>query len=125
MINIGTVLIAVKSEVFAEALEDEICQSHEVHICHSGVAALELLDKIRPDALVVDLCLPHMTGIDVLKASAYQPPVVLGIANIVTEVVIEIAKSVGINYLFLMPCKPKVIALHLLDLLNAKEKAAP
>lgn len=125
MVNISTVLIAVKSEVFSEALADELCQGNQVHICHSGITALELLDQVRPDALVLDLCLPHMTGIDVLKGSTYLPRVILGITNIVTDAVIEAARSVGINYLFLIPCKPRVVASHLLELLNSKEKAAP
>ena len=125
MVNIGTILIAVKSEVFSEALADGLCQVNEVHICHSGITALELLDNIRPDALVLDLCLPHMTGIDVLKASSYQPPVILGITNIVNTSVIEAAEPVGIKHLFLIPCKPRIVVSHLLELLNQKEKAAP
>ena len=125
VVDINTILIADKSEAFAEALADELCRDYEVHICHSGDTALDLLANIQPDGLVLDLCLPHMTGIDVLKASSYQPPVIIGITNIVTDAVVEVAESVGIKYLFLKPCKPRVVASHLLELLNSKEKAAP
>lgn len=102
-----------------------LCHDYHVHICHSGVTALELINNIRPDGLVLDLCLPHMTGIDVLKASTCYPPVIVGITNIATDSVIEAAESVGIKYLFLKPCKIKIVASHLLELLNSKEKTAP
>lgn len=123
--SINTILIVDESEAFAQALADDLSPDYKVHICHNGDAAIELLGKIRPDSLVLDLCLPHMTGIDVLKASAYHPPIILGITNIVTDTVLKAAESVGIKYLFRRPCRPKVVASFLLKTLNSKEKAAP
>lgn len=125
VIDISTILIADGSEIFIQAMAEAIGRDHKVHICHDGVIALDLLNEIRPDGLVLDLCLPHMTGIDVLKASAYHPPIILGITNIVTDDVLVAAESAGIKYLFRRPCRPNVVASYLLKTLNSKEKAAP
>ena len=125
MITIKTILIADKSEAFAQALAKDLCQCCQVHICHRGDIALELLGEIRPDGLILDLCLPHMIGLEILEASTYQPPVILGITNIVTDSVVNAAMAAGIKQLFLKPCRAKVVASHLLEMLNTKERAAP
>ena len=125
MIAINTILIADKSEAFTQALAKSLCPYCQVHICHSGDIALELLGEIRPNGLILDLCLPHMTGLEVLENSTYQPPVILGITNVVTDSGMKAAAAMGIKHLFLKPCKAKVVALRLLEMLNAKERAAP
>lgn len=125
VIVIGTILIADKSEAFAQALAKVLCPYCEVHICHSGDTVLELLNEIRPDGLVLDLCLPYMTGLEILEAATYRPPVILGTTNVVTDSIVEAATAAGIKQLFLRPCKAKVVASYLLETLNEKERAAP
>ena len=46
---------------------------YELCICHSAEDALEEIGKSKPDALVLDLFLPGMAGIDFLRAIRSAP----------------------------------------------------
>src|SRR5205823_1503301 len=52
---------AVLAETFRE-------QGHRTTIMHTGEAALSHLEGDRPDAVILDILLPHMNGIEVLRA---------------------------------------------------------
>lgn len=65
-------------EAMTELLQDS---GYRVEAASSGRAALDLLDGgFRPDAMVVDYGMPHMTGLDLLDACAQTP----GLADIPT-----------------------------------------
>ncbi|HWI15739.1 MAG TPA: response regulator, partial [Burkholderiales bacterium] len=40
---------------------------HVVHVCHDGPAALRMAREIRPDAILLDIGLPGMSGFEVAK----------------------------------------------------------
>ena len=42
-------------------------QGHEAIVAHSGSEALSLLDQRRPDAVFLDIVMPKVSGIDVLR----------------------------------------------------------
>lgn len=42
-------------------------ESYEVRIAHSGEQAIEAIGDFSPDAMLLDLILPGMSGLDVLK----------------------------------------------------------
>jgi CheY-like chemotaxis protein len=46
---------------------------YELTLCYSAEQALEEIQKSQPDALVLDLFLPGMTGIDFLRAIRNAP----------------------------------------------------
>ena len=55
---------------------------HEAVAVGSGLAALEMLESMRPDAIVLDMMLPGMHGLEVLRrvredASVKDVPVVV------------------------------------------------
>jgi len=69
------------SLAFAEA-------GHDTRVCHSGEAGLRCLDEARPDAVFLDIRLPNMSGIEVLRrirASDTVLPVVLITGNATPE----------------------------------------
>ena len=43
---------------------------HEVHVAHSGVEALTVARRIRPEIALLDIGLPDMSGYDWLKRFA-------------------------------------------------------
>ena len=51
--------------LLAEAVEN---QGHEVTVAHGGAEALALWKRRRPDAVFLDLRMPRMSGLDVLRA---------------------------------------------------------
>jgi two-component system response regulator MtrA len=46
---------------------------HKPFFVHDGRAALSLLDKIRPDMILLDVMMPGLNGIDVLKTIRAHP----------------------------------------------------
>lgn len=43
-------------------------EGYDVRIAHDGENALSLIEEFSPDAVLLDLMLPRMSGLDVLKA---------------------------------------------------------
>ena len=63
--------------LYREELEEE---GYEVHSAMNGPEALELVEKINPDLVVLDINMPGMNGIEVLrkiKEKRPQLPVIL------------------------------------------------
>ena len=60
---------AVMSEALSEAARD---LGHEVHVAPSGAAALALLDDQAVDAVLLDLRMPGMDGLEVLRRIAHD-----------------------------------------------------
>ena len=50
--------------LLAQSVRD---QGHEAIVAHSGEEALSLFDQRRPDAVFLDIVMPKMSGIDVLR----------------------------------------------------------
>jgi len=52
----------------AEMYEFKLQQSgYDVYIAHDGVAGLELIEKVKPDLILLDLKMPQMTGEELLE----------------------------------------------------------
>ncbi len=63
--------------LYREELEEE---GYEVHSAMDGPAALELVEEVKPDVVVLDINMPGMDGIEVLrqiKEKHPQMPVIL------------------------------------------------
>ncbi len=48
------------TEVFSD-------HSYEIESCSNGIAALEIISRFKPDMIIMDVKMPGMSGIDVLK----------------------------------------------------------
>lgn len=53
------------AEMFAEMLR---LNGYQVHKSYSGSEAIEVIKQVRPDAVVLDLMMPDVSGIDVIAA---------------------------------------------------------
>ncbi len=61
-------IVIVEDEVNIANAEKLILQSDfDVHMAHDGEEGLRLIKKLRPDAVVLDLMLPKMSGIEICK----------------------------------------------------------
>ena len=75
------VLIVEDEEAMAVALRDGFTyEGYEVVEAHDGVAALEAVERDRPDIVILDVMLPRMTGLEVckrLRAAGRVLPVIM------------------------------------------------
>jgi two-component system response regulator (stage 0 sporulation protein F) len=83
---------AVLAETFRE-------QGHQTTIMHTGEAALSHLEGERPDAVILDIKLPNINGIEVLRAIRVKEstlPVII-ISGRATPQQLEEARRLGVT----------------------------
>lgn len=61
------VLIVDVSEHWRDVMERELGKLHQVCSCGDGIHALALAERFRPDVVIMDLMLPGVDGLNVLK----------------------------------------------------------
>jgi DNA-binding LytR/AlgR family response regulator len=49
-------------EFFTSQISDLIC----VAVCNSAIQAIEALHKFKPDLMILDICMPEMSGLDLI-----------------------------------------------------------
>lgn len=113
-------LIAVKSEIITDLLVSSLSM-HDVHTCDTGAEALAMLGKYRPDALVLDLTLPVIDGLTVLRKTRFRPHSILALTNLATPAVLQAAADAGVQDMILIPCTIR----HIIEHLNALIEKAP
>lgn len=97
-------LIAEHCEVMAEELEKALAGQWDVHVCHDGYAAVDAVESLRPDALIIDLGLPKKSGFGVLaECFPNLPPVIIALSAVVNPFVEQYAARWGVDYLFQIP----------------------
>ena len=102
----------VLNEVYQIILEKE---GYQVFVAHDGKEALEIVEKVEPDLILLDLRMPRVGGIEFLKA--YQlidkhPEVkVIVFSNLDTQKEIDEAYSLGAQkYMLKAWASPKELA---------------
>ena len=112
-----TLLLVDGSEEVTAAIAYFLGKEFSIHICHDGNAALNLLQTLQPDILLMNLMLPFMDGLTILQESAYRPPVILAWSDFINEYVAESAMSLGVGMLLRTPA-PRVVVVRLMDMLS-------
>ena len=110
-------LIAIRSAVIADSLASTLSK-YDVHICHTGADALIMLEILQPDILLVDLFLPVMDGLTLLRRSRYKPARILALTNLATPAALQAAADAGVQDVLLLPCAVQHIVKHLDDLIE-------
>jgi two-component system response regulator (stage 0 sporulation protein A) len=109
MDNRVKILIADGNEEFCEHLKEALGQvpGYEVAgVAADGLQAAELLQSRQPDVLVMDLMLPKLDGISVLKKAneLEKRPAALVLTGFMTPYVGAMAASLGVQYFMSKPC---------------------
>ena len=113
-------LIAVKSEIIADSLASTLSM-YDIHICDTGPDALAMLETHRPDVLILDLMLPVIDGLTVLRKTSFRPHIILALTNLATPAVLQAAVDAGAQGVILIPCTIR----HIIEHLNALIEKAP
>ena len=111
-------LIADPSEQFGKALADTLRGAYILRLSRDGWETMELVESFRPDILVIDLMLPGLDGISILRrtASAGQSPMVLAMSRYISDYVAESSAALGVGYLMRKPCDVRATAARISDL---------
>lgn len=118
------ILIVDDEVVIANLLAEAVkLQGHEAFVAAGGAEALALLEQRLPDALFLDIVMPEMNGIEVLRRirEAYRSLPVIVITGRASSAQIEEAKRLGIT-----DCIEKPFVLkHLNQALRSLEHREP
>ncbi len=121
-----TVLVADGSEEFCIQLSKALQNGgyQVVGTATDGQSALEQLKAVEPDVLILDLMLPKMDGVTVLKNMPQKNrPKLLLMAAFATDYVAGVAASVGADYLMLKPVLPQTVAERLEEIIRTDRSA--
>lgn len=112
------ILVADASLEFCGALSDALGGAYELRICHDGLQTQSLLETFQPDVLVLDLTLPQLDGIAVLKmaVSAFHRPSILVTARFLSPYIERAVEALCVDYLMVKPCDIRAVADHIHDL---------
>ena len=85
---------------------------------YDGQEAIELVNECNPDVLILDMVMPKLDGLGVLKKlrSLHNRPVIIGYSISAQPKVIDMAMKNGADYYFLKPQKPERLAEFILSL---------
>lgn len=62
------VLIIEDDQIVAHIYRNKfLVEGFQVEVAHTGEAGLQLIHNFQPDAVLLDLVLPKMSGVDVMK----------------------------------------------------------
>ncbi|NMM62155.1 response regulator transcription factor [Clostridium sp. P21] len=78
--SIGKILIVDDDENICEVIKMYVENSgYNTEVCHDGREAQEVFLEYKPDLVLLDIMLPHIDGIDVLKwiRKEYETPVIM------------------------------------------------
>lgn len=111
------ILIADDNREFCELLKEFISQEDDfslVGVASNGVEALEIMEKEKPDLMVLDIIMPHLDGIGVLEkiaTSGIDPrPKVIMLTAFGQQNVTQRAIELGADYYILKPFDFEVLA---------------
>lgn len=115
-------LIAQHSETLISRLEHTLRDEWEIHICTDSYPVVDMLQYIKPEAMVMDLNLQPKNGLTVLKeCQSVNPPIILATTNLITPSIIETAENLGVGCLVRIPFRTEYIK----ELLNEMYSAVP
>ena len=93
-----------------------------VGTANDGECAVELLHREQPDVLIMDLLLPKLDGISVLKeaSSLPKPPLGLVLTGLLTDYAAQAAEKLGVRYFISKPCNLQMVAERVMEIVAAE-----
>ena len=122
------VLIADANEGFTAQLSGFLGENSAfvvAGVANDGEKAVELLHTVQADLLILDLLLPKLDGISVLKAASAlpKPPIGLALTGFMTEYAAQAAEKYGVRYFISKPCGLQTVAERALEIVDTERTA--
>ena len=91
-------LIIEASEDLRLALYEAMRRDYDITTCSDGETGLQLLRDQKPYILVLDLDLPFLDGLELLRRSNYLPPVILVLGRYVSGYTAQSLRDLGVGH---------------------------
>ena len=113
------ILIAGGTEGFRSCLRELLISANTVICATDGVQAWELFQKQDPQLLVVDLELPGIDGMTLLRRihAAGHHPAVIVLGRMMSDYTVEMLLRMKVSYIMRKPCDVQAVAEHVIELL--------
>lgn len=104
-----TVVVADDNREFCDILTRIISSSEEfqiVGVAKDGIEALEIVEKEKPDILILDIIMPHLDGLEVLERLndfEQSPPKVIVLSAVGQDIITHRAIELGAHYYVVKP----------------------
>ncbi len=99
-----------------------------VSVCgeaHNGWEALELLHELKPDLMLLDLVMPGMDGLEVLRAlEGRAQPKIIVLSGVGSDEYVQRVMRLGASYYMVKPARPDELARQM-DILFPPDQPAP
>jgi len=109
------VLIIEDDQLVANIYRNKfLVEGYQVEIAPDGESGLEIMRKFRPDAILLDLILPKMSGVDVIKLVRAEldfarAPIIVFSNTYLTNMIQEAWKAGATKCLSKVNCSPKEV----------------
>ena len=115
-----TVLIADPGEEVVLALTELLQPEFRVLSCRDGAEALALVDREQPELLILELSLPRMDGITLLRELSRRDilPRILVYSDSLTHYVLCALRDLPVDYTMRKPTPVQMVAEHARELLQ-------
>ncbi len=125
MEHINKILIADSSEEFGRRLSEvlrSVANWEVVGVASDGETALRLLEQTSPDVLIVDLLLPKIDGIGVLRKAAERDraPIAMVVSGFLTDYMTGLASELNVRYFMAKPCMLDAVAERLGEIIRSE-----
>ncbi len=129
MINKISVLLADDNVKLTRELTDYMNSQSDMRVCataDNGKSALELIKTYQPDVVILDMVMPELDGIGVLKRlnelELAKKPSVIAFSISALEKTVETAMNLGADYYMLKPQPPERICEAVRDFSNKENQ---
>lgn len=120
------ILIADKSEDFCCLLADILKKRYDTCWCCTGPDVLRLLDSFRPDILILDINMPVIDGISILRDHGIvRPSVIIVLIADGTDFVLSLLTSMNIDHVMLKPCNIRSLLNRIEELRRIRSQVMP
>ena len=109
------ILIVEDDQIVANIYRNKFSvENYQVEIALDGLAGLEMIRTFRPDAVILDLMMPKMTGVELMKKIRSEPdfqqlPIIVFSNTYLTNMVQEAWKAGATKCLSKANCTPKQV----------------
>lgn len=120
-----SMLIVEASEDLRLALYEAMCRDYHITACGDGEIGLQLLRTQKPYILVLDLELPFLDGLELLRRSTYLPPVILVLGRYISGYTAQSLRDLGVGHVLYTSTAVANIVRHVAQLVIWRELPNP